>query len=399
MPLIEAPSGVDVTATGRAGRGRAVRAALLVALAALAGGAVGAATARAVPRVRRHLNRCVAPAIVVQPAGEMIVANGSATLAVQADGAGLVYEWHRGSSGDVSSPIPGAASPTLVTGPLAATASFWVRVSNGCGHADSVTAVVTVLGPRTVYLGPGNTVPLDLAPIPAGTFAMGSPDSERGRSANEGPQHAVTISRPFYLGRTEVTQAQWQAVMGSDPAHFTWCGGTCPVEHVTWSDVAGPGGFLDTLSRLQGAAFRLPSEAEWEYAARAGTTTRFSWGDVLACDDGDCTPGACPTHDQHMWWCGNQGDTTFQVAQKLANPWGLFDLSGNVGEWVQDWWHDSYAGAPADGSAWLVPVGVTRVVRGGGWGGDATWCRSAKRYAVPPDSASDSIGFRVVVSP
>jgi len=89
----------------------------------------------------------------------------------------------------------------------------------------------------------------------------------------------------------------------------------------------------------------------------------------------------------------------FPVAQKLANSWGLYDMNGNVGESVQDWWHDSYSGAPADGSAWLAPAGLYRVVRGGGWGGDATYCRSAKRYGIPPDSASDSIGFRVAVSP
>jgi formylglycine-generating enzyme required for sulfatase activity len=240
-------------------------------------------------------------------------------------------------------------------------------------------------------------VPLVLVRIPGGSpFAMGVTADERGGNSYEMPQHEVVIAQDFYLGKYEVTQAQWQAVTGANPSLFSSCGPTCPVERVSWNDIAGPGGFIEKLNLLTGTTkFRLPTEAEWEYAARAGTTTRFSHGDVLDCTD-SCF--ACATHAQYMWFCGNASTTTHPVGQKLANPWGLYDMHGNVWEWVQDSFHDSYTGAPVDGSAWEAPSGSNRVYRSGSWFNAPNLCRSAQRNSTAAGNRASGIGFRLARS-
>ena len=252
-----------------------------------------------------------------------------------------------------------------------------------------------VAGELTVTL-PGG-VPLTLVRIRGGTpFTMGTAADEPGGSPYEMPRHRVVVARDFCLGRTEVTQAQWQAVMGSNPSLFQACGPDCPVERVSWNDIAGPGGFLERLDALVGAPlFRLPSEAEWELAARAGTTARFPWGDALECPD-SCLP--CPLHAPHMWWCGNAGSTTHPVAQEQASPWGFYDMHGGVWERVEDCWHDDYVGAPVDGSAWTEPGCALRVYRGGGWFNAPGLCRSAQRNQGDPDGRASAIGFRVARS-
>jgi len=254
-----------------------------------------------------------------------------------------------------------------------------------------------ILQEVTVNL-PGN-VPLVLVRIHGGTpFMMGAPAGERGSSPWEMPQHQVTIAQDYYLGKYEVTQAQWQAVMGSNPANNYGVGADYPVYNVSWNDIQGTGGFIDKLNQAQSTTnFRLPTEAEWEYAARAGTTTRFSYGDVLEC--GDSCQG-CAMHTQYMWWCGNaysNTTTTGQrpVGQMLASRLALFDMHGNVWEWVQDWWHFFYTDAPMDGSAWLVPPGSNRVVRGGSWHDNADKCRSAQRDYINPAYSDGNIGFRL----
>jgi len=259
-------------------------------------------------------------------------------------------------------------------------------------------------------------VPLVMVRISAGTFTMGSPDSESGRSTDEGPQHQVTISEDFYLGKYEVTQAQWQALMGSPLP--TQCdihsvGNDYPVYCVSWDDIHGTGpglveadGFLEKLNnhlaatgQPGGGKLRLPTEAEWEYAARAGTTTRFSFGDALECGD-PCR--ACTTYEQSMWWCGNAYYNTSTrgprpVGQKLANPWGLFDMHGNVWEWVGDA-YSSYGSSPQidpSGPTW----GSQRVVRGGSWGFWASNSRAARRGSfMSAGYRYHYVGFRLARS-
>jgi formylglycine-generating enzyme required for sulfatase activity len=218
--------------------------------------------------------------------------------------------------------------------------------------------------------------------IPAGTFMMGSLDSEKkyDQYSNEGPQHKVTISKDFYMGKYEVTQAQWQAVMGNNPSFFSGNPNN-PVEGVSWNDCQP---FIQKLNRMGQGTFRLPTEAEWEYAGRAGTTTWFYWGD---------DPNYIQI-SQYAWYTDNSGVGTHEVGLKLPNAWGLFDMSGNVWEWCQDW-YGSYSSNdqvdPICSTIWLA-----RVIRGGGWMDPAGNCRSALRSNSRPDSPCDSIGFRLV---
>jgi formylglycine-generating enzyme required for sulfatase activity len=252
-------------------------------------------------------------------------------------------------------------------------------------------------------------VTMVLIKIPAGSFQMGSPDTERGHTVMEGPVHTVTFSKPFYLGKTEVTQAQWQAVMGV--AMPTSCGSwgvgpDHPVYCVSWKNIADPtnaGSFLKKLDAILTATdqpgaglFRLPSEAEWEYAARGNTATRFSFGDNLDCDD-EC--GACTLADQYMWWCENSTILEAKpVGTKLPNPFGLYDMHGNLLEWIQDAWHNDYTGAPTDGSAWESGGGSFSVVRGGNWDGIARYCRSADRYGPASSGSGPLVGFRLAAT-
>lgn len=166
----------------------------------------------------------------------------------------------------------------------------------------------------------------ELAAIPTGTFQMGSPDTESGRSSDEGPVHTVNV-RGFWMGKTEVTQGLWKAVMGSNPSGFSSCGDSCPVERVSWDDAQE---FIKKLNGLTGKQYRLPSEVEWEYAARAGTKTRWSFGDQES------------QLGEYAWYTSNSDSKTHPVGQKKPNPWGLHDMHGNVLEWVQDRWHIDY---------------------------------------------------------
>jgi len=232
---------------------------------------------------------------------------------------------------------------------------------------------------------PAGAKPLEMVLIPSGTFTMGSPDNEDGRSSNEGPQHKVTITQPFYLGKYEVTQAQYQTVMGSNPSFFK--GNNLPVDNVSfgdpWDDCQT---FIQKLNQMRQGTFRLPTEAEWEYACRAGTTTRFYWGD----DPNYSQIG------QYAWYVSNSSSKTHEVGTKLPNAWGLFDMSGNVNEWCQDW----YGGYSSNDQ--VDPIdqqsGSYRVLRGGGWSNGAWDCRSANRNNSFPDLKfyiNAYIGFRL----
>jgi len=264
---------------------------------------------------------------------------------------------------------------------------------------------------------PSGARPLRLARIPAGSFLMGSPDPERGRYADESPQHQVTIDYDFFLGETEVTQAQWQALMGYNASthqpngvpqfdeNIYGVGDDYPVYHVSWDDITQADGFLDRLNALDQGTFRLPSEAEWEYSCRAGSGTRFYYGESLECED-DCqnceAGGLTGNRSDYMWYCGNISPNTDKpVGGGLPNAFGLYDMHGNLFEWCQDWYHLSYVAAPTDGSAWLTDLDYDpyRVVRGGYWGGLARYCRSAFRFGGLPEESYHSIGLRVVRLP
>ncbi|MFC1605380.1 formylglycine-generating enzyme family protein [Pseudomonadota bacterium] len=271
---------------------------------------------------------------------------------------------------------------------------------------------------------------MTLVKVPAGTFSMGSPEGERGNDFDNELQHQVTLTRDYYLSETEVTMEQWGAVTGTPMP--TECdeipiGGSRPVTCVNWNQVAGPGGFMEKLNEHLGTTeFRLPTEAEWERAARAGTTTRFAHGDVLECDD-RCGGEACSNgHFLQMWYCGHAPLTCIEldpddptqclrfvpvgarpVGETQPNPFGLYDMHGNVWEWVQDRYGEYSPEAVTDPKG--PSEGTDRVVRGGDWGSEARLARSASRIGVNPATSGFSgatvnqgglngFGFRVAVS-
>jgi eukaryotic-like serine/threonine-protein kinase len=230
---------------------------------------------------------------------------------------------------------------------------------------------------------------IEMVLVPGGSFLMGSPDNEPLRGSDEGPQHDVTMPS-FYIGKYEVTQAQWRAVMLGNPSNFK--GDNLPVETVSWDDAKE---FCRRLSQMTGKEYRLPTEAEWEYAARARTTSPFAFGYTLSSEqanfDGNYPYGNFPA--------GINRNKTTPVGSFEPNAFNLHDMHGNVWEWCEDVYHDNYNGAPTDGSAWLSGGDSSvRVLRGGSWRLAGESCRSAVRVRFPPGVRSLIIGFRVVVS-
>ena len=222
--------------------------------------------------------------------------------------------------------------------------------------------------------------------IAAGKFIMGSPESEPDRTASEGPQHEVTIARPFAVSKLEVTFAEWDACVAAaacPPVTDHWGRGEMPVINVDWGDVKQ---YVAWLSQLTGKEYRLLTEAEWEYAARAGAISRYSWGDDPGMGYANCDG------------CGSQWDgrQTAPVGSLRPNAFGLYDMHGNVWEWVEDSWHESYDGAPTDGSAWLLGGDPSyRVVRGGSWRNESERVRAAVRVKRNVHVRFDTLGFRV----
>ena len=282
-----------------------------------------------------------------------------------------------------------------------------------------------------------NSVGMKMVLIPAGEFVMGSPDSEEGRDSDEGPQHRVRIAQPFYMATCEVTVGQFRRfveatgyrtdaekgvqslqdgktggyTVGSDGTWGWWEDASWrnpgfaqtddhPVVLVSWNDARA---FCAWLSRTEGREYRLPTEAEWEYACRAGTETEYWWGDEM-----DRTGRVANVADRSAkrtypeWEIMEMDDGsvhTAPVGSYRANGFGLRDMIGNVWEWCEDVWHEGYAGAPTDGSAWVSGGKAEyRVLRGGSWGNDPGGCRSALRGRLGPDNRSVSFGLRVVVS-
>ena len=221
--------------------------------------------------------------------------------------------------------------------------------------------------------------------IAPGAFQMGSPEYETGRSSDE-TMHEVTLTKGFYMQKTPVTQGQWKAVMGNNPASCPDGGDDCPVESISWDECRE---FIKRLNAGETALYRLPTEAEWEYACRSESATPFVNGEIseLYC-------GHDPLLCEVGWYCGNSGRTIQPVAGKNPNAWGLYDLHGNVSEWCLDWYGE-YGSDPQTDP--LGPKsGPGRVIRGGSWFSNAKNCRSAARFHWPPNSRSDTIGFRLV---
>ena len=236
-----------------------------------------------------------------------------------------------------------------------------------------------------------NSIGMKLVLIPKGTFMMGSPQSEQGRIENEN-QHEVTISKDYYLGVYEVTQAQYQKVMGKNPSHFQGAkvrneNADLPVEQVSWDDAVE---FCKKLSELPdekkaGRVYRLPTEAEWEYACRAGSKTAYSFDDE---------EGLLP---EYGWFSSNSSRRTHTVGLLEPNAWGLHDMHGNVWEWCSDWYEEYPKGAVSDPTG--PKEGSFRVLRGGCWDDQAANCRSAIRHGFTPDRRFNFLGFRVALSP
>ena len=221
---------------------------------------------------------------------------------------------------------------------------------------------------------------MEFVRIPSGSFMMGSDNGD----SDEKPVHQVTISNDFWMGKTEVTQGQWKAVMGSSPSAMSdlgqeFFGDNKPVVRVSWDDAQD---FVRKLNAKNEGTYRLPTEAEWEYACRAGSTTKYSYG------DGDGSLGS------YAWYGSNSGNKPHEVATKQPNAWGLYDMHGNVWEWCEDWFGSYSGNAQTDprGSS----SGSNRVLRGGGWHADAVNLRSAYRSRYTPSLRNYDLGFRVV---
>ena len=269
---------------------------------------------------------------------------------------------------------------------------YQIKAQTGYGWGswsllDSVTVSPTVTHEEITVDLPGGAT-MDFVWVEPGTFTMGSPESEEGRYDREGPQHEVTIAQGFYLGKYEITQRQWEVVMGTAP----WLGQIYvqanpqhPAVYISWDDVQE---LIGQLNTHEGASvYRLPTEAEWEYSCRAGTTTRWSFGD----DEGRL--GEYARYEANAFGAGLQ--YAQPVGTRLSNPWGLFDMHGNVYEWVQDWWE-----APYPSVAQVAPrgpsTGSSRVVRGGCFGCGADHSRSASRNGVSPGNHGDEYGGRLL---
>ncbi|TVP63143.1 MAG: formylglycine-generating enzyme family protein [Leptolyngbya sp. LCM1.Bin17] len=298
---------------------------------------------------------------------------------------------------DAAGEAPPAPSTTE---PLLMPFSFEVATIAREPSAQNQWVITRQLGEAELYEERlGDNLALEMVAISGGSFVMGSPPDEPERFDREGPQHEVTVD-DFFMGRYPVTQAQWQFVAGlpevqrglePDPSRFK--GGDRPVERISWFDAVE---FFARLSAYTGQTYRLPSEAEWEYACRAGTTTPFHFGETISpelANYGSSTAYNDGPTGEYL------GETTPVEHFAVANAFGLSDMHGNVYEWCQDHWHSSYEGAPKDGSAWVdegAEGNKSRVIRGGAWSTFPRYCRSAYRVYDSPRGSYDYIGFRVV---
>lgn len=261
------------------------------------------------------------------------------------------------------------------------------HLRRGESHRVECWALRAVL--RTTLMLPG-AVPITFAYCPPGSFLMGSDHPAAAEFTDERPVHRVTLSQGFYAGIHPVTQAQWRAVMGTDPSHFK--GDDRPVEEVSWEDAQ----LFCTLATVSARlAIRLPTEAEWEYACRAGTTTEFHFGDVISDRLANYNYRES-WNGSPRWWTTGHAETT-AVGMFPANPWGLFDCHGNVWEWCEDLYDEDYYEASPTSDP-TGPNGETafRTLRGGSWNGGPEFCRSARRNAGESSTPTPVYSFRVV---
>ncbi|MBF0548464.1 MAG: SUMF1/EgtB/PvdO family nonheme iron enzyme [Candidatus Riflebacteria bacterium] len=314
---------------------------------------------------------------------------------------GLTYNVYFSASPGVtkrSGKFSGKASPYDVTNMKNGTTYYFaVTAENSSGESDlssEVSATPNAVSPGTTQIDLGGGVKMDFVEIPAGSFVMGSPDNEPYRGLDE-VQHNVTISKAFYMGKYLVTQEQYKQITGVNPSFFS-SSTKLPVERVSWYDCVA---FCNQLSANQGLinvytissgtsvtsnwgtnGYRLPTESEWEYACRAGTTKAYYWGDTM---NGD-----------YCWYNGNSNNTIHEVGAKLPNAWNLYDMSGNVWEWCWDW-YGGYSTSPSTDPKGLV-AGSNRVYRGGGWDFSAFLCRSGIHGRNDPGLRGLDVGFRLV---
>jgi formylglycine-generating enzyme required for sulfatase activity len=243
----------------------------------------------------------------------------------------------------------------------------------------ALAGILAQLGSCVPNVGPedddgDNAAPIAWVSIAGGSFEMGCDPNDLKCSADEKPRHEVTLSA-FQMTKTAITQQQYQAAIGTNPSHFTACGGDCPVEQVTWQEAS---------AFCTAAGGRLPTEAEWEYAARAGSTTAYYCGDDATC------------LDAIAWYYLTSGGETHPVCQKTPNAWGLCDMLGDVDQWVADWYDATYYSVSPASNPPGPSSGTYRVSRGGGWDDRATYLRTSSRHLGNPISAAADLGFRCV---
>jgi len=293
----------------------------------------------------------------------------------------------------------GQVSGTVFNGAEVRDYEVTVTVTDDGDEPRGLSASVSFTWRIVAHTEITNTIGMELILIPLSTFEMG--DMAGAGSSDERPVHTVTLTRDYYMGKYEVAQGEYVAVVGSNPSYFTG-NDRLPVEHLTWYEMVR---YANALSVREGYAtcydndgnviggegnpyacegYRLPMEAEWEYAARAGTTTQYSFGDAES------------ERGNYGWYYGNTSSRTHPVGEKLPNPWGLYDVHGNVWEWVYDWYGSSYYGGSPTSDPRGPSTGSFRVMRGGSWFFNAYYQRSANRHSYTPTNRNFSIGFRLV---
>jgi formylglycine-generating enzyme required for sulfatase activity len=311
----------------------------------------------------------------------LVSGNTTLTLPVPSSNTGVQYTIKKldtsANTVTISGNVDGESNPQLTEQnsylTIISNGNAWYKVKENMSTSTSTE--------NQTYIS--NSSGMTFRLIPAGTFVMGSLSDELGHITDEA-QYTVTITESYYMQTTEVTQGQWKAVMGSNPSHFDSCGLNCPVEKVSWDDCQT---FISALNAKGEGSYTLPTEAQWEYAARAGSNKAFTNGGISnTITDSNL--------DIMGWYDSNSNSTPHAVAQKQANAWGLFDMHGNVWEWCHDW-YDTYPtisvtnpGGPSTGSS--------RVFRGGAWNKYAEKCRSARRGYETTGYRSESLGLRLM---